>query len=113
MTEITAQPANASSEPSRLSRGAFWMLLIWPIFIGVLVAFVTFQYFKAQLVVELSGRPPIAVINLNEYVEHHRDANRGLIEARAAADQLRAAGFLVFDRNQVYQSPEQVQVHPK
>lgn len=108
MSDIPTSPKAAG-----LSRGAMITLIVWPLFIGCLVGYVTFTYFKAQLIVELSGRPPIAVIDLKDYVEKHNDVDRGLIEAKAAATQLKAAGFVVFDTNQVYLAPEQVKVKPQ
>ena len=102
-----------SPQSTGLSRGAMITLIVWPLFIGCLVGYVTFTYFKAQLIVELSGRPPIAVIDLKDYVAKYNDVDRGLIEARAAATQLESAGFVVFDTNQVYLSPDQVKVKPQ
>lgn len=94
----------------------FWVI-VWPICTAIFGALACWFFVQQQRAADLAMRPPIAVMNVSDWLlksgEGSTDAERfrnGGDRAEEAARKLEAQGVLVLDARIVRGSPDEVRV---
>lgn len=94
-----------------------WLVVGWPVLLALVVIGVT-EYRHHQVLVELSMRPPIAIIPVDEMVIATIEANpSGRVEGairhvREGGKRLAENGYVVLDASQVYGYPKDIEARP-
>jgi hypothetical protein len=106
-----------ASERNEVSDGWGLWVVVWPILTTLLGSGLTYWILQQQRQTDLSLRPPVAVMEMSEWVrlagsgetnqERFKD---GSVKAELAAKKLQEQGVLVLDSRMVRGAPEQVYV---